>query len=356
LHVAAGIGYDWGVKALLDANADPSIKDKMNRSVVEYAEQKGKRSCAQVIREVKTQSDEEAQAAASPFAPFLQEGDQTSPESKGLSQVVYHQVQWLLFCGFIRESDIYQNDTVMGYLRSSDTCLLLSALKDYEKRCPSKAFETLEQALLKELGQGRFLNEQTAQPTNNGSITEHKPAAGAGEQKTQKFGDAEIIEELYSFYSHFNPTKAGQAEGAWKIFKTNYQEDLGANPLEELNKALAYAYHYDLNTWKAQSEEAKPESKTSDGKEDGSMVQASNPAALDSCKRPALYATRGLDSGWEKKVHPISGKPFYVNHSTKTTQWEPPADSRPIAPKLLMMSYDEASVMLVVCVCVCACA
>ncbi len=55
MHVAAGIGYDWGVKALLDANADPSIKDKMNRSVVEYAEQKGYQSCAQAIREAQTQ-------------------------------------------------------------------------------------------------------------------------------------------------------------------------------------------------------------------------------------------------------------------------------------------------------------
>ncbi len=34
MHVAAGIEYDWGVRALLDANADPYIKDKMNRSVV----------------------------------------------------------------------------------------------------------------------------------------------------------------------------------------------------------------------------------------------------------------------------------------------------------------------------------
>jgi hypothetical protein len=87
LHVAADIGYEWGVEALLDANAEPS------RSAVKCAEQKGHQSCAQVIREAKTQRDEVAQAAASPFAPFLQEGDQTSPESKGLSQVVHHQVQ-----------------------------------------------------------------------------------------------------------------------------------------------------------------------------------------------------------------------------------------------------------------------
>ena len=71
MHVAAGIGYEWGVKALLDANADPSIKDKMNRSVVEYANEKGKLSCIQVIHEavtsIQTQSDEAPQTAASPL-------------------------------------------------------------------------------------------------------------------------------------------------------------------------------------------------------------------------------------------------------------------------------------------------
>jgi hypothetical protein len=329
---------------LLDANADPSIKDKMDRSVVEYAEQKKKWCCVEAIREAQTQRDEVARTAASPFAPFLQEGDQTSPGSKGLSQVVYHQVQWLLFCGFIPESDIYQNDTLMGYLRSSDTCLLLSALKDYEERCRSKDFEPSKQALLKELAQGRKLNERTADPTNNGSIAEHKPAAGAGEQNTQNFGDAEIIEQLSSFLKEFNPTYVGKAETAWKdVYKSKFKE----NPLAQLNKALSNKYGHDLNTWKAKSEEAKPEPKISDGKEEASMVQA-----LDSCKSPALYSTRGLDWGWEKKKDQSSGRPFYVNHSTKTT-WEPPTDSRPIAPKLLMMSRDEATVMLVVCVCVC---
>jgi hypothetical protein len=298
MHVAAGIGYEWGVKALLDANAKLDIKDKMNRSVVEYAEQKKKWSCAQDIRE--------AQA----FAPFMQEGDQTSPEPKGLSQVVHHQVQWLLYRRLIREGDIFQNETVMGYLRSSDTCQLLSVLKDYEKRCPSKAFEHLEQVLHEELAQGRILNERTAHRTINGSIAEHKPAAGAGEQN--KIGDAEIIQQLNSFYRHFNPTRAGMAENSWNIFKKNFKE----NSLAEMNKALAGNYGHDLNTWKSKTKEAKPETKISDGKEEAS-------------KRATLCSTRGLD--WLR-------------------------DSRPIAPKLLMMSYDEASVMLVVCVCVCVCA
>jgi hypothetical protein len=67
MHVASGIGYDWGVKALLDANADTTIKDKMNRSVVEYAEQKKKWSCVQAIREAQTQRDEVARTAALPL-------------------------------------------------------------------------------------------------------------------------------------------------------------------------------------------------------------------------------------------------------------------------------------------------
>jgi hypothetical protein len=29
-------------------------------------------------------------------------------------------------------------------------------------------------------------------------------------------------------------------------------------------------------------------------------------------------------SGWEKMVDPTSGRPFYLNHQTKATQWEPP--------------------------------
>jgi hypothetical protein len=31
--------------------------------------------------------------------------------------------------------------------------------------------------------------------------------------------------------------------------------------------------------------------------------------------------------GWEMKYDPSSGKPFYVNHATKATQWEPPANT-----------------------------
>jgi hypothetical protein len=67
--------------------------------------------------------------------------------------------------------------------------------------------------------------------------------------------DAEIIEQLSSFYSQFNPAKAGQAEGIWKAIKKDYQ----ANALAETNRALEKKYGCNLSTWKAQSEVAKPE-------------------------------------------------------------------------------------------------
>jgi len=41
-HIAAGNGYVWGVKALLESSADPPIKDKVDRSAAEYNKQRGK--------------------------------------------------------------------------------------------------------------------------------------------------------------------------------------------------------------------------------------------------------------------------------------------------------------------------
>ena len=84
-----------------------------------------------------------------------------------------------------------------------------------------------------------------------------------GEQNTQdfgsrNFGDAEIIEQLNSFYSQFNPTKAGQAEQVWKDVKQGLP---AATALAEINKALVDKYGCDLSTWKAQSEVAKPGTK-----------------------------------------------------------------------------------------------
>ena len=46
MHVAlfsgAGNGYVWGVRTLLDANADPSILDKSQRSVLDYAKNRSR--------------------------------------------------------------------------------------------------------------------------------------------------------------------------------------------------------------------------------------------------------------------------------------------------------------------------
>jgi cold shock CspA family protein len=137
LHIAAGIGCSWAVKALLSANADPLIEDKMHRSAAKYAKQKGNFDCAQAIDDAvasfQREREEVALSKTSAFAPFLIEGDQTSPNSNGLSQAVYHQVQWLIFLELIAKRDI--SERVMGYLQSSETSVLLSALKDFEERC-----------------------------------------------------------------------------------------------------------------------------------------------------------------------------------------------------------------------------
>jgi hypothetical protein len=39
----------------------------------------------------------------------------------------------------------------------------------------------------------------------------------------------------------------------------------------------------------------------------------------------AYEGVRGLAAGWEMKMDPRSGRPVYINHLTKTTQWEAPA-------------------------------
>ena len=48
-------------------------------------------------------------------------------------------------------------------------------------------------------------------------------------------------------------------------------------------------------------------------------------------RRTALYTSvlplsvAAVPPGWEQKVDPSSGKPYYVDHNTATTHWEPPA-------------------------------
>jgi hypothetical protein len=40
----------------------------------------------------------------------------------------------------------------------------------------------------------------------------------------------------------------------------------------------------------------------------------------------SLSLSLSLSKGWEMKYDPSSGAPLYINHATKTTQWEPPTN------------------------------
>jgi len=44
--------------------------------------------------------------------------------------------------------------------------------------------------------------------------------------------------------------------------------------------------------------------------------------ALSTGKR--MTTEEMLLAGWETKYDPATGKPFYINHTAKTTQWDPP--------------------------------
>ena len=140
LHIAAGTGYPDSVTALLKANADTAVKDKMGRSALEYAQQKMQTECVHALQECMRARQQEnievdqavRHAAASPFGPYLPEGSETTPNSKGLSLVVYHQVEWLIHRRILRPNEI--TDRVMTLLQSSDTCIVLSTLKEYENR------------------------------------------------------------------------------------------------------------------------------------------------------------------------------------------------------------------------------
>lgn len=136
-----------GVERLLEAKADPSRKDKQGRSPVTYAKQRGKTQCAQTISDWLTSRQQECheveRARMSAFAPFLR--DETTPYSKGLPLVVYHQVQF-----FISRRVLFADDMTEGAisrLRSLDTCTALSVLKEYaEKRTRRESRGRLEDA------------------------------------------------------------------------------------------------------------------------------------------------------------------------------------------------------------------
>ena len=55
------------------------------------------------------------------------------------------------------------------------------------------------------------------------------------------------------------------------------------------------------------------------------VAQVAQPAPVAQAPPPA-YGAAPLPPGWEEKRTP-DGKPYYVDHNTKTTHWE-----RPVAP------------------------
>jgi hypothetical protein len=73
---------------MLNAKADTSIRDKMGRTSEQYAKENRQEVCAGAIQDAVQRAQEAdievERAQTSSFAPFLKEGDETSPSSKGL--------------------------------------------------------------------------------------------------------------------------------------------------------------------------------------------------------------------------------------------------------------------------------
>ena len=265
-----GLGNDAAVRKLLDAKADITTRDKMDRTAEEYAMQKRQNVCARAIRDAvqrAQQADIEVELAqTSPFAPFVKEGDQTSPNSKGLSEVVYHQVQWLIFKGYVHAYDM--TEKVMGLLRSTEACLALSALKDFEERCDRREnVRSLESELSNELDRFRKLQ----------GIWE-------GLQRGRPFGFI----------------RADNGRRVW-CHERQVKDD-------EITEGMRVCFEIQMGR---------------SGKEEAGMVQAAHSVGRRNNKRSALFATRGADYSGQQG----SGK------------------QGPIAPKLLMMTHDEAFVM-----------
>ena len=55
------------------------------------------------------------------------------------------------------------------------------------------------------------------------------------------------------------------------------------------------------------------------------MIMAPMPTPLASAPPVGSPSSSGLPPNWEAKIDPGSGKMYYVNHTTKVTQWERPA-------------------------------
>ena len=57
------------------------------------------------------------------------------------------------------------------------------------------------------------------------------------------------------------------------------------------------------------------------------VAQVAQPAPVAQAPPPA-YGAAPLPPGWEEKKTP-DGKPYYVDHNTKTTHWERPSAAPP---------------------------
>ncbi|KAL8702438.1 MAG: hypothetical protein Q9201_004389 [Fulgogasparrea decipioides] len=70
------------------------------------------------------------------------------------------------------------------------------------------------------------------------------------------------------------------------------------------------------------------------GSEDYVLLATSGRTAPNG--KPAEKEDEGvLPEGWEEKTTP-GGKPYYLDHNTKTTSWEPPSASTVVAPAQLL--------------------
>jgi cold shock CspA family protein len=251
----AGRGDDAGVKKLLNAKADTSIRDKMGRTPEKYAKEKRQEVCAGAIRDAVQRAQEAKieveRAQASPFAPFLKEGDETSPSSRGLSVVVYHQIQWLIFKGYVvnpTTRDI--TERVLSCLRSTETCLALSVLKDFEERCDRRErVRSLEFEVIAELDRFRTLR-----------------GIWQGCQRGKPFGFIQA-ENGNRIWCHERQVKDEEIQEGTKV---SFEIRMGRS-----------------------------------GKPEASMVQALHSAGSSKGKRGALFATRGADySGQQCPIPP----------------------------------------------------
>lgn len=54
-----------------------------------------------------------------------------------------------------------------------------------------------------------------------------------------------------------------------------------------------------------------------------------------------LICMASCPQGWEMRIHPESGRAFYIDHNTKTTSWERPASQPPPLPQQQQQGEDQ---------------